>query len=158
MQTFLPYPDFKSSAQVLDYKRLGKQRQECRQILATLAGKSDSWIHHPAVLMWASYEDALREYFNAVSNEWVRRGYQHNIGFYDVSQVVYPWWLGQEIFHHSHRSQLFYKSPPNYYGWTGIEYLEYAWPLKYDKVTRTVYVTDEYKSLRIYDGNYSGTN
>lgn len=36
MQTFLPYPDFKKSASVLDNKRLGKQRLECLQILRTL--------------------------------------------------------------------------------------------------------------------------
>ena len=36
MQTFLPFPDFKMSAQVLDYKRLGKQRVEALQILKTL--------------------------------------------------------------------------------------------------------------------------
>lgn len=39
MQTFLPYPDFKKSAQCLDYQRLGKQRLECKQILQTLALK-----------------------------------------------------------------------------------------------------------------------
>ena len=33
MQTFLPYPDFVKSALVLDYRRLGKQRVEARQIL-----------------------------------------------------------------------------------------------------------------------------
>lgn len=37
MQTFLPYPDFRESARVLDNKRLGKQRVECLQILQTLA-------------------------------------------------------------------------------------------------------------------------
>lgn len=33
MQTFLCYPDFNKSAQVLDYRRLGKQRVEAWQIL-----------------------------------------------------------------------------------------------------------------------------
>jgi len=32
MQTFLPYADFKESAQCLDYRRLGKQRVEAKQI------------------------------------------------------------------------------------------------------------------------------
>lgn len=36
MQTFLPYPSAERSARVLDTKRLGKQRVECLQILATL--------------------------------------------------------------------------------------------------------------------------
>ena len=33
MITFLPYPDFQKSAQVLDRQRLGKQRLEAKQIL-----------------------------------------------------------------------------------------------------------------------------
>lgn len=37
MQTFLPFSDFKKSAESLDYRRLGKQRVECLQILAALA-------------------------------------------------------------------------------------------------------------------------
>lgn len=36
MQTFLPYPSAEQSAKVLDTQRLGKQRVECLQILATL--------------------------------------------------------------------------------------------------------------------------
>jgi hypothetical protein len=36
MQTFLPYEDFTLSAQVLDYRRLGKQRVEALQIYNVL--------------------------------------------------------------------------------------------------------------------------
>ena len=35
MQTFLPYPDMIKSAKALDYKRLGKQRVEAKQIIFT---------------------------------------------------------------------------------------------------------------------------
>jgi len=38
MQTFLPYPDFKRSAQVLDRQRLGKQRVENLQLMTALTG------------------------------------------------------------------------------------------------------------------------
>lgn len=38
MQTFLPYPNFKASARVLDTKRLGKQRVENLQIMSALLG------------------------------------------------------------------------------------------------------------------------
>ena len=38
MQTFLPYKSFTKSAQVLDYKRLGKQRVEAMQIFNALTG------------------------------------------------------------------------------------------------------------------------
>jgi hypothetical protein len=48
MQTFLPVANFKESAKILDYRRLGKQRVEARQILNALQGKSKGWANHPA--------------------------------------------------------------------------------------------------------------
>jgi hypothetical protein len=36
MQTFLPYPDYKLSASVMDMRRLGKQRVETWQIIKAL--------------------------------------------------------------------------------------------------------------------------
>ncbi|MEU7740966.1 MSMEG_6728 family protein [Nonomuraea sp. NPDC049158] len=59
MQTFLPYPDFARTAAVLDPLRLGKQRVEALQILRALTIPGYGWRHHPAVRMWASYEEAL---------------------------------------------------------------------------------------------------
>ena len=58
MQTFLPYTDFIKSAKCLDYKRLGKQRVEAKQILNILLGETTKagWTNHPAVLMWSGYE------------------------------------------------------------------------------------------------------
>jgi hypothetical protein len=41
MQTFLPYPDFQTSAKILDNKRLGKQRVEAKQILEILLIKKE---------------------------------------------------------------------------------------------------------------------
>ncbi len=93
MQTFLPYSDFKMSAQVLDNKRLGKQRVECLQILKTLKKgpylcdecnysfsygccgghgkpKKTPWYNHPAVRMWKGYEQALMYYLHAMCYEW----------------------------------------------------------------------------------------
>ncbi len=52
MQTFLPYPDFKRSAKVLDYRRLGKQRVEALQILKALQVENYGWRNHPIVKMW----------------------------------------------------------------------------------------------------------
>ena len=64
MQTFLPYADFVKTAKCLDYRRLGKQRVEAFQILNILEGKTTKagWKHHPAVLMWKGYENALKKY------------------------------------------------------------------------------------------------
>ena len=36
MQTFLPYSNFQKTAEVLDYRRLGKQRVEGMQIIKTI--------------------------------------------------------------------------------------------------------------------------
>jgi len=129
MQSFLPYASYKDSARVLDRQRLGKQRIEARMIINILEGRSSGWSHHPAVKMWSGYADALKEYYNVICQEWEKRGYQHNMGYYDLPDtILYPWWLGNKEFHRSHQSKLFYKSPANYFGWTGIERLEYVWP------------------------------
>jgi hypothetical protein len=53
VQTFLPYPDFRSTARVLDQRRLGKQRVEALQVLRGLIRPGYGWRHHPAVKMWA---------------------------------------------------------------------------------------------------------
>lgn len=49
MQTFLPYPDFRATAKVLDRQRLGKQRVETKQILLALErpGTPTGWGRHP---------------------------------------------------------------------------------------------------------------
>ncbi|MDT5035120.1 MAG: hypothetical protein QOE03_305, partial [Micromonosporaceae bacterium] len=58
VQTFLPYPEFATSARVLDQRRLGKQRVEAIQVLRGLIVPGYGWRHHPAVKMWAGYEEA----------------------------------------------------------------------------------------------------
>jgi len=135
MQTFLPFPSFTLSAKALDYKRLGKQRVEAHQILNTLTGLSNGWSNHPAVLMWKGYEDALKIYFNTISKEWISRGYNHNMGFYNVPSkydVNPPWWLYWEDFHLSHQSNLIRKDPLYYlpkFPKAKLN-LEYIWPSK----------------------------
>ncbi|MGD8717221.1 MAG: MSMEG_6728 family protein [Candidatus Zixiibacteriota bacterium] len=132
MQTFLPYPDFERSARCLDDRRLGKQRVEARQILNILLGraKGRGWIHHPAVKMWRGYENALKEYYNAILTEWIRRGFENNMEFEDVDgEVELPYWLGGGI-HASHRSSLLRKDPVFYgrYDWKEEPSLPYVWP------------------------------
>jgi hypothetical protein len=65
MQTFIPFPDFKKSAEVLDKKRCWKQVVEAKQIIACLEGTSNvGWKNHSAVKMWVGYEDLLKHYYN----------------------------------------------------------------------------------------------
>ena len=135
MQTFLPYANFDKSAQCLDYRRLGKQRVECKQILNALCGNS-GWKNHPAVKMWNGYENALKAYMNACIKEWVRRGYNNNMNLHNLdvhgTTIDMPPWIGDNRFHASHRSNLLRKDSAHYgqFGWTESSDLPYFWPTK----------------------------
>jgi hypothetical protein len=86
----------------LDYRRLGKQRVECLQILKTIntgavrckwchqgvllciceqgrrqfETEPTPWFNHPAVRMWRGYPTGLVTYAQAVCTEWKHRGYR----------------------------------------------------------------------------------
>lgn len=129
MQTFLPLPSFEDSSRVLDWRRLGKQRVEARQILQTLLFGS-RWRHHPAVLMWQGHIAALIEYSNVMIREWVRRGYKNTLPILAVQRIVLPSWFGCSVFHASHRSNLLRKAPEYYrqFDWEEGPDLPYYWP------------------------------
>lgn len=132
MQTFLPDPDFFVSASILDYRRLGKQRVEARQIYNALTGKSKGWINHPATKMWRGHENALAFYHNAMIFEWKKRGYNNGMGLLSFKpHVVFPPWLGDPKFHASHRSNLLRKDYEFYkkFNWQEPDDLPYVWPV-----------------------------
>lgn len=131
MQTFLPYPDFQKSVQCLDYKRLGKQRVEAKQILNTLNGTSNGWKNHPAVRMWKGYEAALSLYMNTCIEEWIKRGYNNSMKKIQIEDCILPDWIGNEEFHASHRSNLLRKDKTYYsqFGWSESDSLPYIWPV-----------------------------
>ena len=140
MQTFIPYPDFQSSASVLDRQRLGKQRVETLQILNALAGLSKGWVNHPATKMWGTYESALLQYGLAIVAEWRSRGYKdtceakmwavHDSMTHVRDFTAMPPWLGLDIVHDSHKSNLLRKNPEWYshYNWNVPDDLPYEWP------------------------------
>lgn len=144
MQTFLPYASFKRSAQVLDRKRLGKQRSESKIILNTLLGLyaaegRKGWPYHPATKMWAGHEQALALYTRIIVEEWIRRGYKQDEADYtwfrhlehELTNTGMPFWLGQEDFHLAHRSNLLRKFPEHYRQfWPDLpDDLPYIWPV-----------------------------
>ena len=142
MQTFLPYEDYKQTAQCLDYRRLGKQRIECKQILNALSGNSKGWTHHPATLMWKRYECELCQYAISICKEWIARGYKdqqltwfikENENYYTIGP---PAWLGSIDFHLSHRSNLLRKDFVFYnkYNWNVPNDMEYVWPSEQSKL------------------------
>jgi len=148
VQTFLPYADFRRSAEVLDAKRLGKQRVECLQVLRGLTVADYGWRHHPAVKMWRGCEEALGRYTFTVCEVWTERGGADTVAATlagELAELVLravrtqaelaearalPAWLGREELHRSHRSALVRKDPDHYRPLFGDvpDDLPYVWP------------------------------
>lgn len=139
MQTFLPYTDFKQTAQTLDYRRLGKQRIEAYQILRALNGETKGWRNHPAVKMWDGYEVALCFYGIAMCKEWIDRGYKDTLKerFDEIledrlfqQKTIMPSWLNDHALTISHQSNLVRKYPEFYkHLWPEVPNdLPYYWP------------------------------
>lgn len=128
MQTFLPFPDFEKSAELLDKKRCWKQVVEAHQILKILRNGGlvvhhlslppstpvynigGRWKNHPVMHMWAGYEDALIKYYSVFHVHSVR---VHNIKPRILKMAMYyktnpqmPPWLGNIAFHQSHINNL----------------------------------------------------
>ena len=152
MQTFLPYKDFKQSLRVLDWRRLGKQRVEAHQVLNVLLERTDTkgWRNHPITKMWVGYESALQLYFNVIVDEWISRGYNNTMQYENITdKIKYPHWLGNDIFHSSHRSNLLRKDDVFYsqYMWAEAGTHPYAW---YDTDKREWYLQHVGTGLREY--------
>ena len=153
MQTFLPYSDFDRCAEVLDDRRLGKQRVEALQIMRALTAEVYGWKSHPAVLMWKGHEEALAAYAMAICAEWCHRGFAdtcaatiradaHSAGVFSVRSQAellaadrLPPWLGDESLHRSHRSALVRKDPAWYRECFPdvADDLPYEWPVRVER-------------------------
>ena len=131
MQTFLPFSDFEKSAKALDYRRLGKQRIEAYQIWKVLTGQTTAWKNHPAVKMWQGYEQALLVYQDIMIKEWINRGYKNTMKLRSNGDFKSPPWLGDELFHLSHQSNLIRKNPEYYKKIFGDvpNDMKYVWPV-----------------------------
>ncbi|WEV24051.1 MSMEG_6728 family protein [Streptomyces sp. 71268] len=149
MQTFLPYANFSDSAAVLDPRRLGKQRVEALQVFRGLTVPTYGWRRHPAVRMWAGYEEALVRYGLDVCATWTAEGradtcsltlitdyrawspsaeVREQAGLATAGEL--PPWLGDPAFHRSHQSALVRKDPTYYRPhFPGVpDDLPYLWP------------------------------
>lgn len=150
VQTFLPYPDFEQSARALDARRLGKQRVECIQVVRALTRPGYGWRHHPAVLMWKGFEEALGRYAFTCCEVWVADGradtcaatITEDLAAAGVTTLrsqaaladadALPPWLGDPSFHRSHQSSLLRKDP-GFYGPLFPDVpddLDYVWPVR----------------------------
>jgi len=97
MQIFRPYVDHRRSASFLDDKRLGKQRVEAKQVILAVLRRRGvlrdgrrGWLNHPVVLMYDAgpYLEDLVNYFYAVVEEWIRRGFKNFISLDDVEHLL----------------------------------------------------------------------
>lgn len=149
---FVIDPNIYKTMEVLDYRRLGKQRLEAKQIINTLESSSDGWKNHPALLSWKDHIEPLKAYYNICVQEWVNRGYKNTMELYEIDEskfhaleyhdgkfsepdkYSYPKFVSFEPFIFSHQASLkrkdsiFYKDliPPEEYLSRG-----YLWPCKY---------------------------
>jgi pyrimidine dimer DNA glycosylase len=149
MQTFLPFPDFVRSARALDQRRLGKQRVETLQVMRGLTVPGYGWRHHPAVKMWAGYEEALARYGLEMCAQWSGAGRADTVAATLVADLTaacggadvrtqaelaaageLPPWLGRADLHFSHRAALLRKDPDHYGPLFGEEPADvpYVWP------------------------------
>ncbi|GMH53161.1 hypothetical protein TrST_g1694 [Triparma strigata] len=160
MMTFLPFSDFAQSASVLDMRRLQNQRTEARFALA--------WIDHTeggvgdlsaygAARMWVGFRDALALYYNAMLDEYERRGKKNGPTLPKATAsecTEMPPWLGDERFHASHRAVLLAKDHSYYsqFGWAedhstpdwGKSW-EYLYPTQLDGGVWGLYPQSKYK-------------
>lgn len=138
MQIFLPYPDMRKSLQTLDTKRLGKQRVETFQILSAILKRPKlngepykGWLNHPCTIMWKNYVPALKLYLNYSITEWVARGFKNNMNLENQfdEQIIIPPFIGNPLFHSSHRANLLKKNFEYYkkFGWNENPSDPYVW-------------------------------
>jgi hypothetical protein len=137
MQVFLVYPDVIKSLEILDNKRLGKQRVEAFQIINAITGRPKldgtpykGWLNHPCSIMFRNHVPFLKMYLNASIDEWVKRGFKNTMNKEIINEpVTYPEWWGNEKFHSSHRANLLKKEPEFYnkYGWSEDPSDPYVW-------------------------------
>lgn len=98
--------------------------------------------NHPAVKMWSGHVPSLLHYGIICCETWVEKGYRDNmelllVNLYvelrnkDNCSFINPPWLGNELFHSSHRSNLLRKDPIHYgkFGWKEPNNLPYIWPI-----------------------------
>ena len=99
------------TARALDPKRLNRQIQETKVILAALHGQS-AWSNHPCVLQYRGYEKWLKGYLRVL--ECHRRGNTRLAAFFDVeTERVRLDWHDQRYYDNM-KARLYTKNPQHY--------------------------------------------
>lgn len=132
VMTFVVTTDLAENFRILDTQRLGKQRVEGMQLINAIENNK-GWSQHPAARMWANNLDALKHYVNCCIYEWIQRGNENTMKYYEVPKfIVFPWWFSWNPLIQSHRAMLYRKNPFYYHDKFTIEekYHQYGyiWP------------------------------
>lgn len=111
------------TAMALDKRRLNRQIQETKVILAALNG-AKAWSNHPCVLQYRGYEKWLRNYLRVLHN-WHMGGVPHHF-YNDMANKTRPPFHTQEYFDQMKRS-LYTKDPVHYEQWAHLGDSEDNW-------------------------------
>ncbi len=132
MMIWLPYPDFTKSVSCLNTQHLNRQRANC-QVLSKSFISPNRWNHVPTFKAWKNYYEVFQYYHDVCVKEWVKRGFRTIAVLYEAPKPDkrdLPWFIGEEQYHASHRSNLL-RLDPTYAGiegWREPSNLPYLWP------------------------------
>lgn len=99
------------TAEALDPKRLNRQIQETKVILAALNG-AKAWSNHPCVLQYRGCESWLRAYYGCLYS-YVRGKEQEAIVYSELADAIRPDWHDQRYYDNM-KARLFTKNPQHY--------------------------------------------
>lgn len=119
VNTFILTNSPKNCVKLLDYRRLGKQRVEAKQIIDAIENpKSNGWSNHPVTKMWKNDVLGLKYYFNCCVDEWIDRGYKNTMIKYiiefDDEKDILPWFYYNKQIQESFKASLLRKNPEYY--------------------------------------------
>lgn len=96
VNTFITSLYLPNTFKKLDFRRLGKQRLEAKQLIDILKmidnGEDVSNVgfsSHPVTQMWIGYTNALKAYYNLCLQEWIDRGYNNTMKKYDIDETKF---------------------------------------------------------------------
>lgn len=186
MITWLPYPNMRLSAHVLDSHTLGVQMSQSLSMLRIIAGHKEGGRnrYHASTLSWYHYPEALVLYTDYILMEMCKRSQSRGLSsprssqgckMYEIplewsqENPIIPDWIGIESIHASHRSTLLKKDLEWYsqFSWNEKPRIDLRWPLPMPRVgdtmigpnrkIRIVQSFDKNKSPVLYDGKISHT-
>lgn len=118
VNTFILTNSPKKCVVLLDYRRLGKQRIEAKQIIDVIEKGNGGWSNHPVTKMWKDNIIGLKYYFNCCVDEWISRGYKNTMEKYEIEFTeesdILPWFYYNKQTQESFKASLLRKDTKYY--------------------------------------------